>query len=72
MSAIQIPVRDSDEVVEISLSDLPNEIDDVIGILQAELAPIDIWIQFATEYFKQNKKVNTFEYILVMQIVGTI
>ncbi|KAL0484227.1 RNA polymerase-associated protein CTR9 [Acrasis kona] len=61
--SIQIPVRDSDEVVEVKISELPEEVDDVIGVLQAELAPLDIWIQFAIEYYKQNNEQN-FEEIM--------
>ena len=43
---LYIPVRNSDEMVEVSVDDLPDE-EDIIDILKAELAPLDIWLNFA-------------------------
>ena len=48
-----IPVQGSEEVVEVAISEL-TEMDpnDVIDILQAELASLDLWLRFAVEYYK--------------------
>ena len=52
--SIIIPVRSSDEVVEIFLDELqPDDAPDVIDMLRGELAPLDVWLRFAIEYHKQ-------------------
>ena len=53
--SILIPIRTSagQEVVEVPVSQLPEDVDQIIGILQAEIAPLDIWIRFAVEYHKR-------------------
>lgn len=53
--SINIPVRDSEEVVEVKIDALPEEAGDITDILRAEIAPLNIWIQFAIEYYKQGK-----------------
>jgi RNA polymerase-associated protein CTR9 len=52
-SSILIPVQGSDEVVEVHVDELPEDVNDVIDILQAEMAPLDLWLRFAVEYYKQ-------------------
>ncbi|KAL1512117.1 hypothetical protein AB1Y20_005386 [Prymnesium parvum] len=56
MSAIRIPVKGSEEVVEVPISEIA-ELDpnDVIDILQAEVASLDLWLRFAIEYYKQGR-----------------
>jgi len=47
MASIEIPVRDSAEVVEVFLEELPADADDIIAILYDERAPIQLYLQFA-------------------------
>ncbi|XP_052225618.1 RNA polymerase-associated protein CTR9 homolog [Dreissena polymorpha] len=53
MAAIEIPLRDTDEVIELDLSQLP-EGEEVLSILRQEVAPLHIWYTLALEYYKQN------------------
>ncbi len=45
--SLLIPIRGSDEVVEVKLAELPDDPEDIINILKAELAPLDLWLKFA-------------------------
>lgn len=45
--SLLIPVRASDENVEVFVDELPEDADDIMAILQAEIAPLDIWLKFA-------------------------
>jgi RNA polymerase-associated protein CTR9 len=42
-----IPIRGSDEMVEVRLEDLSEDPSDIIDILKAELAPLELWLQLA-------------------------
>ena len=44
---LQIPIRGSEEVVEVKLDELPDDPADIIDIMKAEFAPLDLWLQFA-------------------------
>jgi len=44
---IQIPVRGSQEIVEISTAELPAECTDIIDLLKAEFAPLALWLTLA-------------------------
>ena len=48
--SLLIPVRASDENVEVFTDELPDDADDILAILQAEIAPLDIWLKFAVCY----------------------
>ncbi|CAH1786982.1 unnamed protein product [Owenia fusiformis] len=50
--SIEIPLRDTDEVIELDLDQLP-EGEEVLGILKQETAPLHIWVTLALEYYKQ-------------------
>ncbi|EGG16854.1 RNA polymerase II complex component [Cavenderia fasciculata] len=50
---IYIPIRGSERYVSVSSDNLPS-VKDVIEILRGEVAPLDIWLQIAIEYYKQN------------------
>ncbi|XP_068970831.1 RNA polymerase-associated protein CTR9 homolog [Bombus flavifrons] len=52
--SIEIPLRDTDEVIELYLDQLP-EGDEVLGILRQEHAQLNIWVNLALEYYKQHK-----------------
>jgi len=45
--SILIPVHGSDEFVSVSISGLPKDANDIVDILKAELAPLDVWLKFA-------------------------
>lgn len=49
--SIEIPLRDSDEVIELDLANLP-EGDEVLGILSTERVPLNYWVDLAVEYYK--------------------
>ncbi|XP_008776475.1 protein CTR9 homolog [Phoenix dactylifera] len=52
---IYIPVQNSEEEVKVPLDSLPQDANDILDILKAEQAPLDLWLIIAREYFKQNK-----------------
>lgn len=47
MAIIEIPVKGSDEVVEVSLDELPDQPGDIIYILQEEEASRNLYLRFA-------------------------
>ncbi|XP_020260764.1 protein CTR9 homolog isoform X2 [Asparagus officinalis] len=55
MASVYIPVQNSEEVVRVVLDQLPRDADDILDILKAEQAPLDLWLTIAREYFKQGK-----------------
>ena len=52
---ILIPVRDSEEQIEVDVSELPDDIEEILEILKGELAPMETWLRFAVEYYRQGK-----------------
>ena len=46
MQVIQIPIRYSNEVVDIEVDNLP-DVDTLMKVLLEELAPLEIWIKLA-------------------------
>ncbi|KAG0490123.1 hypothetical protein HPP92_006986 [Vanilla planifolia] len=64
MSAcVYIPVQNSEEEVRVALDQLPRDASDIVDILKAEQAPLDLWLIIAREYFKQGK-IEQFKQIL--------
>ncbi|KAK8939936.1 hypothetical protein KSP40_PGU005708 [Platanthera guangdongensis] len=56
MSAcVYVPVQNSEEEVRVALDQLPRDASDIVDILKAEQAPLDLWLIIAREYFKQGK-----------------
>lgn len=53
MACVYIPVQNSEEEVRVVLDQLPRDATDILDILKAEQAPLDIWLIIAREYFKQ-------------------
>lgn len=45
--ALLIPVKNSEQAVEVFVDELPEDVNDIIDILRAEVAPLDVWLQFA-------------------------
>ncbi|CAN4084659.1 unnamed protein product [Withania somnifera] len=63
MACVYIPVQNSEEEVRVALDQLPRDASDILDILKAEQAPLDIWLIIAREYFKQGK-IDQFRQIL--------
>ncbi|KAH0657340.1 protein CTR9 homolog [Solanum tuberosum] len=63
MASVYIPVQNSEEEVRVALDQLPRDASDILDILKAEQAPLDLWLIIAREYFKQGK-VDQFRQIL--------
>ena len=61
-NTIEIPIRNSEEVIELECSNLP-EPDEVLQILIQEKAQMKIWIRLALEYWRQDRK-SEFQQIL--------
>ncbi|XP_071957066.1 RNA polymerase-associated protein CTR9 homolog [Antedon mediterranea] len=54
MASVEIPLKDTDEVIELDLDQLPDG-EEVLGILKQENAPLQTWITLGLEYYKQGK-----------------
>ncbi|XP_021927029.1 RNA polymerase-associated protein CTR9 homolog isoform X3 [Zootermopsis nevadensis] len=52
--SIEIPLRDTDEVIELDFDQLPEGVE-VLSILRHENAQLHIWVSLALEYYKQGK-----------------
>ncbi|XP_067928007.1 RNA polymerase-associated protein CTR9 homolog [Watersipora subatra] len=59
---IEIPLRDTDEVIELDLETLPDG-EEVLTILKQEGCPLNVWVTLAIEYYKQGNE-DDFEKIL--------
>ena len=53
-STIEIPLRDSDEVIELGLDQLPDS-EELLSILIQENCPLHVWIRLAIGYYRQGK-----------------
>ncbi|XP_030761980.1 RNA polymerase-associated protein CTR9 homolog [Sitophilus oryzae] len=53
-ASIEIPLRDTDEVIELYSDQLPDG-EEVLGILRQENTQLSIWVNLALEYYKQGK-----------------
>jgi hypothetical protein len=45
--SLLIPVKNSTQAVEVFVDELPDDVNDIIDILRAEIAPLDVWLKFA-------------------------
>lgn len=61
--SIIIPLKASDEVVEIERDNLPEDVNEVLDVLKAEIAPLPVWLQLGLEYHAQ-KKYQQFEILM--------
>lgn len=50
--SLYIPIRGSNEVVEVLLQELEDDATDILDILKAEIAPLEVWLQFAVYLFE--------------------
>ncbi|XP_072320827.1 RNA polymerase-associated protein CTR9 homolog [Eucyclogobius newberryi] len=69
--SIEIPLRDTDEVIELDFDQLP-EGDEVISILKQEHTQLHIWIALALEYFKQGKTEDFVKLLEAARIDGNL
>eukprot|EP01112_Ceratiomyxa_fruticulosa_P010770 TRINITY_DN2864_c0_g1_i24.p1 TRINITY_DN2864_c0_g1~~TRINITY_DN2864_c0_g1_i24.p1 ORF type:complete len:1165 (-),score=325.28 TRINITY_DN2864_c0_g1_i24:196-3690(-) len=60
---VLIPIQGSDEKIALTLAELPEDAEDMLDILRAEVAPLDIWLKVAVVYCKVGK-INQFLHIL--------
>ena len=56
---IIIPVRNSELGVAVSHDALPEDENDILQILQAEQAPLRLWLDFAKAYLQQGREEQT-------------
>ena len=49
---IYIPIRLSDKVVAVNTRELPEDANEILDILKAEIVPLDIWIKLAVSVFR--------------------
>ena len=41
---------------QVFVDELPDDVQDLLDLLRAEVAPLDIWHRFAVEYYRQGQK----------------
>jgi len=46
-TTIYIPIYQSDEFIEIPVTELPEEPSAIVSILEAETAPVEVWLNVA-------------------------
>lgn len=51
MASVYIPVQNSEEEVRVALDQLPRDASDILDILKAEQAPLDLWLIIAVRVF---------------------
>ncbi|ETV78135.1 hypothetical protein H257_08339 [Aphanomyces astaci] len=61
--SLLIPVHKSDEIVELFTDEFPDDANDIMDILRAEIAPLEVWLSVAIEYYLQGRT-DQFEVIL--------
>lgn len=50
MACVYIPVQNSSEEVRVQLDQLPRDATDILDILKAEQAPLNLWLTFAVRF----------------------
>jgi hypothetical protein len=50
-SYMYIPIRESREAVMVDATDLPPDENDILDVLKAEIAPLNLWLRFAVRVF---------------------
>ena len=54
--SIYVPISGTDEAVAFKVDDLPDSVHDLLGLLQAELAPLGVWLDLAKAYLQRGKE----------------
>lgn len=49
MACVYIPVQNTSEEVRVALEQLPKDATDILDILKAEQAPLNLWLTFAVK-----------------------
>lgn len=69
MACVYIPVQNSEEEVRVALDQLPRDASDILDILKAEQAPLDLWLIIAVRpfFFKFLEKLSclTFKFLTI-------
>jgi hypothetical protein len=71
-NTILVPIGESGESVEIDCLNLPKDVDHVLGILQAELAPLNVWLECAKAYLADDMEKNQGPRLKLNNIIRTI
>ena len=73
MACVYIPVQNSEEEVRVALDMLPRDAADILDILKAEQAPLDLWLIIAvsslTFYFNFPQIHSNFSLVLVIVVI---
>ena len=73
MACVYIPVQNSEEEVRVALDMLPRDAADILDILKAEQAPLDLWLIIAvsslTFYFNFPQIHSNFSLVLVLVVI---
>jgi hypothetical protein len=57
IALIQVPIGDSGEHVSIDPHNLPQtNVEDILGVLQSELAPLRVWLECAKAYLAEDNE----------------
>ena len=56
VGSILVQISGTDQYVEVFIDELPDDVQDVLDLLRAELAPLEAWHAFAVEYYRQGYK----------------
>ena len=51
MDSIEIPIKETTQVIEVPITDLPETCDEICDVLESEQAPLDFYLRFAKIYF---------------------
>lgn len=73
MACVYIPVQNSEEEVRVALDMLPRDAADILDILKAEQAPLDLWLIIAvsslTFYFNFPQIHSNFSLVLAIVVI---
>ena len=51
--SIMVQISGTNQYVQVFIDELPDDVQDVLDLLRAELAPLEVWHAFAVEYYRQ-------------------
>ena len=66
MASVYIPVQNSEEEVRVVLDQLPRDASDILDILKAEQAPLDLWLIIAVLLLLLLSKVFFFSFCVLI------
>jgi hypothetical protein len=59
MACVYIPVQNTSEEVRVALEQLPKDATDILDILKAEQAPLNLWLTFAVKKVHDRPRLNS-------------